>query len=332
VDTTQTINHISLCSGYGGIGIGLKRVVGNLRDIAHVEIEAFAIANLVAKMEAGELDACPIWTNLKTFDFSAYRGRVDIISGGYPCQPFSVAGKRRGVEDERHLFPYIAKGIAAARPRFVFFENVEGHLSEGFCEVQESLRALGYAVEAGIFSAAEVGAPHQRKRLFILGVADTEGEESGGLQKRTGEKFTSFSQSGVELGDSQHDGLSTREESRGSKKTIRDIQEGQNEASELEGASELSNSSSFRGGEIQTNRRFSSCEMFISSSDNWPSRPNQEQHEWEEPRTIAKGAKSSLGRTTNGSSSRVDELRMLGNGVVPATAEKAFRTLINKFK
>lgn len=177
MDTAQEFTHVGLCAGYEGIALGLKRVIPSLRTVAYCEIEAFACANLVAKMEAGLLDASPIWTDLKTFPWSSFREKVDILTGGYPCQPFSAAGKRRGHEDHRHLWPYIADGIAAMRPGIVFFENVEGHISLGLREVLADLVALGYRVENdrgeptwGIFSAEEVGAPHQRKRVFILGI------------------------------------------------------------------------------------------------------------------------------------------------------------------
>ena len=168
VDTTSPITHVSLCAGYGGIDLGLKRAIPNLRTIAFSEIEAFACANLVSKMEAGLLDAAPIWTELKTFPWGEFRDRVDILSGGYPCQPFSAAGKRLGKEDPRHLWPWIADGIRAMRPQVCFFENVEGHISLGLREVVGELESLGYETTWGIFSASEVGAPHQRKRVFIL--------------------------------------------------------------------------------------------------------------------------------------------------------------------
>jgi DNA (cytosine-5)-methyltransferase 1 len=174
VDTTKTTTHVSLCAGYGGIDLGLRRAIPNLRTVAFSEIEAFASANLVAKMEAGLLDAAPIWTNLKTFPWSEFRDRVDILSGGYPCQPFSAAGKRLGKDDPRHLWPWIADGIVSMRPRVVFFENVEGHISLGLREVIEDLERLGYNSTWGVFSAREVGAPHQRKRVFIL--ADRDGK------------------------------------------------------------------------------------------------------------------------------------------------------------
>jgi site-specific DNA-cytosine methylase len=167
--TEKSFTVISFCSGYGGIERGLDLAGVKHRVIAYVEIEAFAIANLVSKMESGQLVPAPIYTDLKTFPAHIFRGCVDIITGGYPCQPFSAAGKRLGTEDPRHLWPYILDHIKAIRPVRCFFENVEGHISLGLREVIGDLEGAGYQATWGIFSAAEVGAPHQRKRVYILG-------------------------------------------------------------------------------------------------------------------------------------------------------------------
>jgi DNA (cytosine-5)-methyltransferase 1 len=137
---------------------------------AFVEIEAFVIENLVRQMEQGVLAPTPVWSNLKTFPSQEFSGRVHGITGGYPCQPFSVAGKRNGREDARHLWPHIFGIVTTVRPLWCFFENVPGHITSGFREVRSQLQSLGYKVERGIFSAEEAGAPHQRKRLFILAV------------------------------------------------------------------------------------------------------------------------------------------------------------------
>jgi site-specific DNA-cytosine methylase len=170
VDTAKELpTVISFCSGYGGIERGLDLAGVKHRVLAYVEIEAFAIANLVAKMESGQLVPAPIFTDLKTFPAHLFRGCVDIITGGYPCQPFSAAGKRLGTEDPRHLWPYILDHIKAIRPVRCLFENVEGHISLGLREVIGDLEGAGYSATWGIFSAAEVGAPHQRKRVYIYG-------------------------------------------------------------------------------------------------------------------------------------------------------------------
>ena len=135
MDNTKQFTTIEWCAGYGGIHLGLKRAIPNLRVIAYGEIEAFAVANLVAKMEAGLMDAAPIWSDLKTFPCEDFRDRVDLLVAGYPCQPFSAAGKRLGTDDPRHLWPHIARSIRVIRPRMCFFENVEGHISLGLREL-----------------------------------------------------------------------------------------------------------------------------------------------------------------------------------------------------
>jgi len=279
MDNAQAITHVSLCAGYGGIDLGLKRAISNLRTVAFSEIEAFACANLVAKMEAGQLDPAPVWTDLKTFPWAEFRDRVDIVSGGYPCQPFSSAGKRRGKDDPRHLWPWIADGIRAMRPRICFFENVEGHISLGLREVVEELADIGYATTWGIFSAAEVGAPHQRKRVFILAYGGSAGFS----------RYGGFEQIGLSKGWQTTEGCATQGCGFGSERVF------------------------------------------------WPSYPGQPQQQWEPPR----GIEPALGRDAHGPSgglgyaelcrscdNRTDELRLLGNGVVPATAERAFKTLI----
>ena len=166
---------LSTVTGYGGIELGLAASVGPLRIIAYVEREAYACQNLVAKVEAGRLPCAPIWTDLRTFIAGPLLGRVDVLTGGYPCQPFSVAGKRLGAADPRHLWPEYVRIIGECRPRWCFFENVRGHVSKGLREVRYDLERLGYRVEAGIFSAEEVGAPHRRERVYLL-AADTHRE------------------------------------------------------------------------------------------------------------------------------------------------------------
>jgi site-specific DNA-cytosine methylase len=186
VDTAKELpTVISFCSGYGGIERGLDLAGVKHRVLAYVEIEAFAIANLVNKMENGLIPPAPIYTDLKTFPAHIFRGCVDILTGGYPCQPFSAAGKRLGTEDPRHLWPYILDHINAIRPVRCFFENVEGHISLGLREVIDDLEGAGYSATWGIFSAAEVGAPHQRKRVYIL--ADSKSGEPWQQAQRQGD-------------------------------------------------------------------------------------------------------------------------------------------------
>ena len=174
VDTPQ-INHLSVCAGYGGIDLGLGRVLAGCRTVAYVESEAFAIANLVAKMEEGHLHPAPIYTDLKTFPFKEFLGKVFFLSAGFPCQPFSVAGRGTSTEDPRHLYPHIARGISQCRPTYVILENVQGIISSKTADGESVLKYVlgdlggrGYKTAWGVFSAEEIGAPHQRKRVFIL--------------------------------------------------------------------------------------------------------------------------------------------------------------------
>lgn len=171
----STFRILSVCSGVGGIELGFKLAEPTARTICYVEIEAFACEILASRMEEKRLDQAPIWTNLKTFDGKPWRGKVDCLTGGYPCQPFSVAGKKLGDKDPRHLWPDIKRLIQEIEPPICFFENVGGHLRLGFEEVANDLSAMGYQIKAGLFTAAEVGAPHKRERLFILAYRDSFG-------------------------------------------------------------------------------------------------------------------------------------------------------------
>ena len=346
VDNTEQFNAISLCTGYGGLELGLRRVIKGFRTVCYVEIECFAVANLVQKIEAGKLDAAPIWTDIKTFDGKPFRDRVHIITGGYPCQPFSVAGQRKGTNDPRHLWPYIERIIQAVRPVWCFFENVGGHLTIGFPEVYQSLRNLGYSVEAELFTAAEVGAPHKRERLFILANSEqrrrrgTHGEPAG-----QGRPLQA-------PGPSELDKPETAKRGRMSKKhTGRRIEEvgGPNgmwpsrpgqpqyeweEPRVVEYASQRRCKQST--GELSTGRETTNSSGSGIVGDSGIKKPtglsSSERQAVSETRKTGKGqTKPQLGRAANGPASRVDRLRLLGNGVVPQCAELAFRTLLKEF-
>ena len=340
MDITET-NHLSFCAGYGGIDLGLRRVLPGCRTIAYVEIEAFAIANLVAKMEAGELDQAPVWTDVKTFPAEQFHGLVDIVSGGYPCQPFSAAGKRLGTDDPRHLWPFLRGAVRAIRPSRVFFENVEGHISLGLSSVLSDLDEDGYEATWGIFSAAEVGASHQRKRVFILGrLANTGNIPSTYRRSRTvngggsGEtKEVSFEPANEqERGDRQ-----ARQRKNASSDTSKcgnggaDVANGK--CAGLEGQS----------GRVDVQRKEPGRDGAESDRpvgpsgvpQRFPARPGQPQFDWEEPRAIVPELDGTTDGRTGGVDSttcRVDRLRLLGNGVVPATAAKAWIELSGRFE
>ena len=345
---------ISFCSGYGGIERGLDIAGVEHRVLAFLEIEAFAIANLVNKMEDRIIPPAPIYTDIKTFPSHLFRGKVSILTGGYPCQPFSAAGKRLGADDPRHLWPHIRRHIEAIRPARCFFENVEGHISLGLSSVISDLEEDCYRATWGIFSAREVGAPHQRKRVYILAESNNDrhkqnpkrdAEESGvqgeywsevcrGMPDRASYEST------AELGHSENNRCERWSEnfkrersenyiersdqdvwsqSKRPSQTLADSNNGQRELkdqeirarrdSAVDGGKYLADADG-AGQQAQTIRCATECSdrgSWDGHSD-WPSEPG-------------------LGRVVDGCADRVDRIRLLGNGVVPATAAKAWRVL-----
>ena len=157
----MTVTIGALCAGYGGIEAG----IGSVQPTTlawYAEYDAAPSAIMAHHhpdvTNLHDVTAIP-WADLEP---------VDILTAGYPCQPFSAAGMRRGEDDPRHLWPHIAKGIAVLRPPLCVFENVRGHLSLGFDTVLHDLDRLGYDVRYYLLRAADVGAPHGRARLFIF--------------------------------------------------------------------------------------------------------------------------------------------------------------------
>ena len=285
MDTTKELpTVIAFCAGYGGIERGLDLAGVEHRVIAYVEIEAFAIANLVSKMEAGLLPPAPIYTDIKTFPSEIFRGKVSILTGGYPCQPFSSAGKRLGEDDPRHLWPHIRRHIEAIRPVQCFFENVEGHVSLGLSTVVSDLEEDGYRSAWGIFSAREVGAPHQRKRVYIMANSNNTrfGQSKQANETQSSKRLDSGSVS-------QRKNVAYTDSALG---TGRGVPSGVHK----EHADVDSGSNASRG----------------LATFKWPTEPR-------------------VGRVVDGGSYRVDRLRMLGNGVVPQTAAKAYITLRERF-
>ncbi|MRH22907.1 DNA cytosine methyltransferase [Rhodovulum strictum] len=201
---------LSLCAGGGGLDMGLMLAEPGYHTRAFVEWEDWPRAVLVAAQRAGYFAPAPIWTDLRSFDARPFRGAFDAVLAGYPCQPFSAAGKRGGADDPRHLWPDVGRVIGECRPEWVFLENVVGHVTLGLETVLRELWGMGYTPAAGLFSAAEVGAPHQRLRIFIL--AHTDEPASGHRQLQPGGEQRLYSEGGStgaehhQLVDAQGDG------------------------------------------------------------------------------------------------------------------------------
>ncbi len=173
---------LSLCAGGGGLDLGVMLGEPGYDTRAFVEWEDWPRSVLIAAQRAGYFAPAPIWDDLRSFDARPFRGAFDIVLAGYPCQPFSAAGKRGGADDPRHLWPEVARVIRECAPEWVFLENVSGHVTLGLETVLRELWRMGYTPAAGLFSAAEVGAPHQRLRIFILAHTDEPASRHNQLQ------------------------------------------------------------------------------------------------------------------------------------------------------
>lgn len=161
-------NVMDLFAGIGGASYAGK-LIGNWRTVCYVEWDKYCQQVIQQRIKDGIFDDAPIWGDIQTFDGKPWAGSVDIITAGFPCQPFSVAGQRRGEDDERNMWPETLRVIDEVRPRFAFLENVAGLITSGyFGRILGDLTEIGYDCRWTIVSAADVGAPHERKRLWIL--------------------------------------------------------------------------------------------------------------------------------------------------------------------
>lgn len=287
----DTINGLALCAGVGGLELGLHIAEPRYRTVCFVEREAYASATLVARMADQALDNAPVWDDLKSFDGRPWRGKVHIITGGYPCQPFSFAGQRRGKKDPRHLWPDIRRIIGEVEPQICFFENVEGHLSLGAAEVIKDLQGMGFAVKAGLFSAIEVGASHLRQRLFILAYTD---DQPLLLQDRIGTEPGRVENAGR----SHPDGL-----------TIRSGQGGAHLDADVADCSVLGRAAG-RGDQLPV---FAPAPFQVGA--------------WGEVLARRPELQPELFGLDDGVANRVDRSRAAGNGVVSLAAARAWRTL-----
>jgi len=168
------MNELALFAGAGG-GILGGHLLG-WRTVCAVELEPYAASVLVARQNDGILPPFPIWDDVCTFDGRPWRGVVDVVSGGFPCQDISAAGKGAGIDGERSgLWVQMARIIGEVRPRYVFVENSPLLVRRGLARVLADLAGLGMYARWGILGADDVGAPHIRKRMWVVAYADEDG-------------------------------------------------------------------------------------------------------------------------------------------------------------
>lgn len=161
----------SLCTGYGGLDMAVEAYF-NAKTVWCAEYDKHASYLIEERFKI------PNYKDIKSIDWATLEP-IDILTAGYPCQPFSIAGARQGSNDERHLWPYIKEAISILRPRLIILENVRGHLSLGFKEVLKDLTEIGYDARWQVIRASDVGAPHQRARLFIIAYPSDNGFTRG---------------------------------------------------------------------------------------------------------------------------------------------------------
>jgi DNA (cytosine-5)-methyltransferase 1 len=259
--------------------------------VAACEIEEYPRAVLLQRQLDGILPRFPIWDDINTFNGKPFKGKIDIITGGFPCQDISVAGKGSGISGERSgLWKEMYRIISEVRPRFAFVENSPTLTSRGLGTVLGDLAKIGYDAEWCVLGADDVGAPHRRKRIWILAYANQERlqipicrpirsiQEEDGSSKRsessrrigTPWRITWWDEDPADIPDSDISGL-------------------QAERAEQQAAGTINNRASEK-----------------------------------------RQTKPGMGRMANGVANRVDILKAIGNGQVPAVAAVAFLSLYNR--
>jgi len=296
------VNELALFAGIHGIGLGLKRAFGRrglpFRTICYVEWDDYCVEILRARMRDGLLDDAPIWGDIRTFDGRPWAGLVDIVTGGFPCQDLSFAGKGAGLEGERSgLFFELLRVVRDVRPGIVLLENVPALLIRGFGRVAAEMAASGYDTQWDCIPAAAVGAPHRRDRVFILAYAAEHGGERSGVARggRAG-----FEDGGEDVADTEDRTsgrlpIGTRAQKPEPRINGQDVSD-----SECERC-------------LDTQKRQAAFPVF---SGGYPSQRSV----W--------AAEPDVGRVVDGVPSRVDRLRALGNAVVPQVAEYVGERLI----
>jgi len=326
------MHELALFAGAGGGILGGKLL--GWRTVCAVEIDPYCREVLLRRQEDGSLGPFPVWDDVRTFDGKPWRGKVDVVSAGFPCQPFSTAGKRLGEDDDRNMWPQTARILSEVRPRFALLENVPGLISTPYWgTVIGDLARLGFDAEWCITSAEDCGAPHQRKRLWIL-LSDTLHRAGSSKQKcehQRPEESARGSSNGLDtikaVADSQVQPLGSglcegesggcgrgRSSDRGSQKDVADANG--SGCKERRGTESVQTKISGPKHCVQVSDagcgdgKGQGCEVRGEEVAPW----------W--------SVEPGMGRLANGVAYRVDRLKALGNGQVPAVVKRALNELI----
>jgi len=181
------MNELALFAGAGG-GILGGHLLG-WRTVCAVEWDPYAASVLCARQNDGVLPTFPVWDDVRTFDGKPWRGIVDVVSGGFPCQDISSAGRGAGLDGERSgLWREMARVVGEVRPRFVFVENSPALTRRGGTRVIGDLAALGYDAQWDVMGAAHVGAPHQRDRIWIVAYSNDTRQRASAKDRSCGKQ------------------------------------------------------------------------------------------------------------------------------------------------
>ena len=287
------MRELSLFTGAGGGVLG--SLLLGWETIGYVEWDKYCQQVIAARIADGHLPVAPIFGDVREFILSGaadqYRGFADVVSGGFPCQPFSVAGKRAGADDHRNMWPATIECIRRVQPRYAFLENVPGLLASGyFGTILGDLAESGYDARWRILSAAELGAPHKRDRLWIV-AADAERQRpTAGAVRGRDVRDENGNGAGSLWGNEQQSRATWLCENVPNRIGVG--LEGEQQAGTEAWAAD-------RSGD--------------GRNSGW----------WE--------AEPDVGRVADGVAARVDRLKAIGNGQVPAVAAAAWRLLTQDF-
>ena len=315
VNQQQALRELALFAGAGGGILGGKLL--GWETICSVEYNAYARSVLLARQNDGTLAPFPIWDDVRTFDGKPWRGLVDVVSGGFPCQDISAAGKGVGIEGERSgLWSEFKRIIGEVRPSFAYIENSPMLVTRGLDRVLCDIASLGYDAEWGIVSAADCGAPHKRERIWILAYAKKLQRNGGDNNTRIvmeGKSISKFGNSGwtKNVADATNSRIHERWGFNGACKDVRQLRGNVSNGISSSGQEEvavLAYANSSQREREQFTKRIN-AEYSNSGCGSW----------W--------GSEPDVGRVANGVAYRVDRLKAIGNGQVPRVAATAWEIL-----
>jgi len=304
------MNELALFAGAGG-GILGGHLLG-WRTVCAVEWEAYPASILCARQNDGLLPSFPIWDDVQTFDGKPWRGIVDVVSGGFPCQDISAAGKGGGIEAERSgMWKEMARIIGEVRPKFVFVENSPMLTSRGLGVVLADLAKMGFDAEWGVLSAAQIGANHKRERIWIVGKSS----EQSGL----------FSYSKLHrIGWGQQQQKSIEKKTRAMADTRCKLRSKGN-STKLDSKEKIRSSSAIHNKSSSQGQFCNSYSKDVEGQ--WKKSIGVEQKLGNFGSSSWWETEPNVGRVANGVAAGMDRLKAIGNGQVPLCAAVAWELL-----